>query len=126
MKTIEERIQEYVANAWVELDQFNEDHVTFENIVTSACIVGANFERDELTRWRDPKKELPELLTPVLGKQSDAKKTYYKVVYRREYDDDNGYYWTDNGCRSLYIDGWRPIYENKQDALCIFTSQEYP
>lgn len=29
MKTIEERIQEYVANAWVELDQFNEDHVTF-------------------------------------------------------------------------------------------------
>lgn len=30
MKTIEERIQEYVANAWVELDQFNEDHVTFE------------------------------------------------------------------------------------------------
>ena len=44
MKTIEERIQEYVANAWVELDQFNEDHVTFENIVTSACVVGANFE----------------------------------------------------------------------------------
>lgn len=113
MKTIEERIQEYVANAWVELDQFNEDHVTFENIVTSACIVGANFEYEELTRWRDPKKELPELLTPVLGKQSDAKKTYYKVVYRREYDDDIGYYWTDNGCRSLYIDGWRPILENE-------------
>ena len=53
MKTIEERIQEYVANAWVELDQFNEDHVTFENIVTSACVVGANFEYEELTRWRD-------------------------------------------------------------------------
>lgn len=50
MKTIEERIQEYVANAWVELDQFNEDHVTFENIVTSACVVGANFEYEELTR----------------------------------------------------------------------------
>lgn len=75
MKTIEERIQEYVANAWVELDQFNEDHVTFENIVTSACVVGANFEYEELTRWRDPKEELPELLTPVLGKQSDAKKS---------------------------------------------------
>lgn len=113
MKTIEERIQEYVANAWVELDQFNEDHVTFENIVTSACVVGANFEYEELTRWRDPKEELPELLTPVLGKQSDTKITYYKVVYRREYDDDNGYYWTDNGCRSLYIDGWRPILENE-------------
>ena len=39
MKTIEERIQEYVANAWVELDQFNEDHVTFENIVDNHCVI---------------------------------------------------------------------------------------
>lgn len=116
MKPIEER-----ANAaWL-------DYEYKEGELYSTCFIdgfsaGAQSEREELTRWRDPKKELPELLTPVLGKQSDAKKTYYKVVYRREYDDDIGYYWTDNGCRSLYIDGWRPIYENKQDALCIFTS----
>ena len=71
MKTIEERIQEYVANAWVELDQFNEDHVTFENIVTSACVVGANFEYEELTRWRDPKEELPQNGQLVLCKTSD-------------------------------------------------------
>lgn len=48
--------------------------------------------REELTRWRNPNEELPELLILVLGKQSDSKKTYYKVVYRREYDDDDGYY----------------------------------
>lgn len=83
MKTIEERIQEYVANAWVELDQFNEDHVTFENIVTSACVVGANFEYEELTRWRDPKEELPQNGQLVLCKTSDKKLPFVTVKYDR-------------------------------------------
>lgn len=111
MKTIEERIQEYVANAWVELDQFNEDHVTFENIVTSACIVGANFERDELLRWRDPEKEFPEDYVPVLGKTSDVQHPFVIMRYI--------------GCRWLVwaypgwagpsgkVIGWRPILEDE-------------
>lgn len=69
-------------------------------------------EREELTRWRDPKEELPELLTPVLGKQSDRKKTYYKIVYRHEYDNEDGRYrWTDSEGRPIYVDGWREIHE---------------
>ncbi len=48
-----------MANAWVELDQFNEDHVTLKISLHPPC-VGANFEYEELTRWRDPKEELPQ------------------------------------------------------------------
>lgn len=70
------------------------------------------FEREELTRWHDPKEELPELLTPVLGKQSDGKKTYYKIVYRHEYDNEDGRYrWTDSEGYPIYVDGWREIHE---------------
>ena len=69
-------------------------------------------EREELTRWHDPKEELPELLTPVLGKQSDVKKTYYKIVYRHEYDNEDGRYrWTDSEGYPIYVDGWREIHE---------------
>lgn len=112
MKTIE-KAREYARNGVsLCMDTSDEQDIYCEDLI-QAYLAGAQSEREELTRWRDPKKELPELLTPVLGKQSDAKKTYYKVVYRREYDDDIGYYWTDNGCRSLYIDGWRPILEDE-------------
>lgn len=106
METIEKRAAYYA----------NRNHPLMSSLnraAYNAYIAGAQSEHKELTRWRDPKKELPELLTPVLGKQSDEEKTYYKVVYLREYDDDDGCYWTDGGCRSLYIDGWRPIHENE-------------
>lgn len=67
MKTIEERVKEYTEQAWNTLDyEFNEDHVTFENIVESAFIAGAISERKELLRWHDPKKELPETDVEVL------------------------------------------------------------
>lgn len=112
MKTIEERIQEYVANAWVELDQFNEDHVTFENIVTSACIVGANFERDELTRWRDPKEELPETDVEVLVMVHADGQTYDVMRY-----DPHGWWQkapSGGWCAPKYKPiGWRPIHENE-------------
>ncbi|WP_308660998.1 hypothetical protein [Alistipes finegoldii] len=68
-------------------------------------------EREELTRWRDPKEELPELLTPVLGRQSDCQNTYYKIVYRHEYDNEDGRYrWTDSEGCPIYVDGWQKIH----------------
>lgn len=112
MKTIEERIQEYVSNAWVELDQFNEDHVTFENIVTSACIVGANFERDELLRWRDPKVELPNDNRDVLVKTTLCRE--YCIAFYKANGGRNHHWHENNG--SLDDDmviGWRPILENE-------------
>lgn len=111
MKTIEERIQEYVANAWVELDQFNEDHVTFENIVTSACVVGANFEYEELTRWSDPKEELPQNGQLVLCKTSDKKLPFVTV----KYDCSEWWIYVYPGWTSIghKIIGWRPIHENE-------------
>lgn len=111
MKTIEERIQEYVANAWVELDQFNEDHVTFENIVTSACVVGANFEYEELTRWRDPKEELPQNGQLVLCKTSDKKLPFVTVKYGRS----EWWIYVYPGWAGIghKIIGWRPIHENE-------------
>lgn len=112
MKTIEERIQEYVANAWVELDQFNEDHVTFENIVTSACIVGTNFEYEELTRWRDPKVELPNDNRDVLVKTTLCRE--YCIAFYKANGGRNHHWHENNG--SLDDDmviGWRPIHENE-------------
>ena len=110
MKTIKERAKAYARKIWANGER---DYAPLKKMTEQDFVAGAQSERKELLCWRNPQEELPELLTPVLGKQSDAKKTYYKVVCLREYDDDDGYYWTDNGCRSLYIDGWRPIYENE-------------
>lgn len=113
MKTIEEKAERY--EHWA--DQINnrwdkpEEHIPFKEQIKRAFIAGAKSSHAELTRWHDPKEKLPELLTPVLGKQSDGKKTYYKIVYRRNYDECDGWYWTDNGYCSLYIDGWREIHE---------------
>lgn len=99
MKTIEERAKEYAAKCHVQNTEWG-------------FIAGALSEREELTRWHDPKEELPELLTPVLGKQSDGKKTYYKIVYRHEYDNEDGRYrWTDSEGCPIYVDGWRKIHE---------------
>lgn len=77
-----------------------------------AAIVQLQEQHEELTRWHDLKEELPELLTPVLGKQSDSQNTYYKIVYRHEYDNEDGRYrWTDSEGRPIYVDGWREIHE---------------
>lgn len=69
MKTIQERAADYAGKAWSNIEDFNEDHVTFENIATDAFVAGALSERKELLRWRDPKKELPEEGVDVLIKK---------------------------------------------------------
>lgn len=61
MKTIQERADEYASRAWSALnEEFNEDHTTFENIVSAAFVAGAKSEMEDLARWRDPKEELPD------------------------------------------------------------------
>lgn len=117
MKTIEER-----ANAaW-------SDYEYREGELYSTCFIdgfsaGAQSERDELTRWRDPKEELPPVGKIVL----------VKIIFGSGYTlakrGDEGWWYVDSeewAMSDKQVIGWLPIYENKQDALCIFTSQEYP
>lgn len=59
MENIIVKAKEYADKAWSDIEEFNEDHVTFENIVTDAFVAGAMTEKFELLRWRDPKVELP-------------------------------------------------------------------
>jgi hypothetical protein len=102
MKTIEERARDY--------QRSDEDDGT----TATAFQNGAEWMRKELTRWRDPKEELPE---------------YYKVVEVKWYGsgliristawlsvgDAGGYLWTIEGTSRLInvrnILGWREIHE---------------
>ena len=105
MKTIEERAKE-----WVDSPEAAANPYSRRGMI-DAYIAGAKAQYEEMTRWHDPKEELPELLTPVLGRQSDCRNTYYKIVYRHEYDNEDGRYrWTDSEGYPIYVDGWRKIH----------------
>lgn len=109
MKTIEERAINYANKLWNELDDFNEDHGTFENIVTDAYIEGVKAERAELLRWRDPEEELPVNSKMVLVKLSND---CYGVA---EY---SGRSWCFNGeAPEGKVIGWRPIGEFNYNLL---------
>ena len=114
MKSIEERAKKYASRAWSALnEEFNEDQTTFENIVEDAFIAGAESEREELLRWRDPDKELPEEYTPVLvryGHIETRKAVVWLMVTpggRRVWNVDN----SDMVILDKDIIGWRPIIE---------------
>lgn len=115
MNTIEERVKEYTEQARNTLDyEFNEDHVTFENIVESAFIAGAISERNEFLRWHDPKKELPDYYHTVLIKY--LKDSLYAYAAAWLSVNDNGeYLWTIAETDILIADrsvhGWRHIHE---------------
>lgn len=73
MKTIEERALEYAnSGATLFMDSPEENDIYCDDIARS-YIAGAKDEREELLRWRDPKKEQPEDGATVLGKTSDTK-----------------------------------------------------
>lgn len=109
---MKERVKEYLDMAWSNLEgDFNEDHVTFENIVEEAFIAGAKSEREELTRWRDPKEELPENTMRVIVCAQLPNKAILVT---------GGWYGTDPGedgwnidinWKNLKVIGWRHIHE---------------
>lgn len=110
MKSIEERAKE-ACKEWAggELDDDIQDGCFMDGFV-----VGAVSEREELLRWRDPKKELPEKHETVLVKTDvDINIGFYfgdgefsvgdigtGLVNRKDNDED-----------SYLIIGWRPIIE---------------
>lgn len=110
MKTIQERAADYAGKAWSNIEDFNEDHVTFENIVTDAFVAGAQSEREELLRWRDPNVELPKDGEEVLIKTTMCKK--YCVAFYKGNNCKN-YRWHENNgaIDDDMVVGWRPIRE---------------
>ena len=106
MKPIEER-----ANAaW-------SDYEYREGELYSTCFIdgfsaGAQSERDELTRWRDPKVELPNDNRDVLVKTTLCRE--YCIAFYKANGGRNHRWHENNG--SLDDDmviGWRPILEKE-------------
>lgn len=111
MGTVEERADEYASREWYALnEEFNEDHTTFENIVSAAFVAGAKSEREELLRWHDPKKELPETDVEVLVMVHADGHTYDVMRY-----DQQGWWMKAPGggwCAAEHTPiGWRHIHE---------------
>lgn len=106
MGTIEERADEYASREWYALnEEFNEDHTTFENIVSAAFVAGAKSEREELLRWHDPKYP-PAHRKPVLikGVTPSGRKCLVVGVFYKSGLQTNTYYKVDPI-------GWREIHE---------------
>lgn len=69
MKTIEERAKSYARKVW---RGGSRDFVSHKKATELDFIAGAQSEREELTRWYNPKDKLPEPLKDVLVKCSDG------------------------------------------------------
>ncbi len=110
MKTIEERADEYADKSWREIKDFNEDHVTFENIATEAYSAGARSEHEELTKWHDPKEELPDTNRDVLIKTTSLAE--YRIAFYKA-DGQRNYHWHQNNgaIDDDMVIGWREIHE---------------
>ena len=91
-------------------EEFNEDHTIFENIVSDAFVAGAKSEREELTRWHDPKVDLPETDVEVLVMVHTDGHTYDVMRY-----DQHGWWQKAPGggwCAAKHTPiGWRHIHE---------------
>ncbi len=109
MKTIEEIADRYehwadqIANRWDK----PEEHIPFKEQIKRAFIAGAKSQHAELTRWHDPKDELPWPRQPVIVCTSP--KIYSIASYDTEYE----CWFTEDGgaCGRCEIIGWREIHE---------------
>ena len=106
MKSIEERAKEY-ANVGATLFMDSpEEEMIYRDDLARAYAAGARAEREELTRWHDPKKVVPTETKQVLICVSP--KVYYVALYSSEFTR----WFTGNGSYGLYeIIGWREIHE---------------
>ena len=105
MKTLEQRAKEYAHKYRRERQDLGGKEA---DAVYLGFIEGAKSERAELTRWRDPKEEVPEAGVDVLIKLITGK---CEVGYYIEHVNWRGA----DGIVDDYIVGWRPIIE-EEDA----------
>lgn len=110
MKTIEERAKEY-ASQYCDGDCALCDEVCRRAIDMEAFTAGAKSEREELTRWHDPKVELPETDVEVLVMVHEDGHTYDVMRY-----DQHGWCQKAPGggwcAPNNAPHGWRHIHEN--------------
>lgn len=112
METIEERAKEYanILGATLFMDSPEED-IIYRDDLARAYASGAKEERAELTRWHDPKEELPEERRDVEVKTDKGTVS----VCNMELDELGRRFW--NVSRTNYmipdanILGWREIHE---------------
>lgn len=116
MKTIKERAREFVDAPCdhrckkcktLQADcRFYNDQMSF--------IAGAESEHEELTRWHDPKEELPDYYHPVEIKYLHSQFIEVAIAWLGVIDD-GAYIWTiDNTDKAFFHDeilGWREILE---------------
>ena len=108
MKSIEERAARYehwadqIANRWDK----PEEHIPFKEQIKRAFIAGAKSQHAELTRWHDPKQELPSPGQPVIICTSP--KIYFLASYDAEFGD---WFTGDSAFGRCEIIGWREIHE---------------
>lgn len=102
MKTIEERARQYAA-----------EHPGCQN-TEWGYIAGAQCEHELLTRWHDPKEELPEYYKVVAVKWYGSGLNHISTAWLSA-GDAGGYLWTIEGTSRLInvknIIGWREIHE---------------
>lgn len=112
MKTIDERAKEYanILGATLFMDSPEED-IIYRDDLARAYAYAAKEERAELTRWHDPKEELPEKYKDVEIKTDKGKVS----VCNMDLDERGRRYWyvsrTDYMIPDANIIGWREIHE---------------
>ncbi|WP_416995667.1 hypothetical protein [Alistipes putredinis] len=105
MKTIKERAKSYARKVWCGGVR---DFVNHKKATELDFIAGAQSEREELTRWHNP-KDSPERGKDVLLKIQlvGNDEPMYSVGYW--YDS----YFSNTFAPHSEVIGWRPIYENE-------------
>ena len=109
MGTIE-KAREYARNGMsLCMDTSDEQDIYCEDLI-QAYLAGAKAEREEMTRWLDPKEELPDDDRDVLVKTTLC--TKYCIAFYKA----NGYrnhHWHENNGPLMddMVIGWRPIHE---------------
>lgn len=78
MKTIKERAAEYAHKYRREVRDLSGERA---DAAFAGFIAGANSEREDLTRWHDPKVELPDTDVEVLVMVHDGGHTYDVMRY---------------------------------------------
>lgn len=110
MKTIEERATDYACDDGVMPDSYDCESCfnIYGKCTRDAYIAGANSEHKELTRWHDPKEELPPAEKIVLVKST------YGCGYALAERDDEGWLLAPPEEWELpanQVIGWREIHE---------------
>lgn len=106
MKAIKERAKKYARKVWRGGTREYGSHM---KLTECDFIAGAQSEREELTRWRNPNEELPENNSCVLMKVSDGE---HERIYLGARQDD---VWMCDGGETVEVVGYD---RNKDGCAC--------